>query len=1010
MNESESQRMDNEKTRKEDVCPGKRSKLELTEVREELSKATGPRYWRTLDELAQTPEFEEMLHREFPRQASEWIGDGTSRRGFMKIMGASLALAGMSACTKQPLEPIVPYDRQPEQVTLGIPLFFATAMPFPTGAMPLLVESHEGRPTKVEGNPQHPWTLGGTDIYSQASPLTMYDPDRSQNPTYLGDATTWGNFVTSMRTKMQGLKANGGAGLRILTGSINSPSLIAQIRDLQKMFPQMKWYQWEAINRDNVFAASAANFGQPLEPQYLIEKARVLLSLDCDFLSNGYPSFLHYARMFASRRNPDLKQEMLRFYAVEGTPTNTGGKADHRLPVKTSEVETFARALAAQLGVAGAGGQVSGEAQQFVQAVAKDLQAHRGASLVVVGDRQPPAVHMLANAINQTLGNVGQTIVYTEPVETNPVSKMDQIRELIGEMNAGKVEMLIVSNVNPVYDTPAELGFTAAYMKVPLRIQHGMFYDETANLSHWHLDGTHYLEQWGDARSSDGTISIVQPLIAPLYGGKSQHELFGFLLGNPDTVSYDVVRSYWQGQHTGTDFEAWWRKVLHDGFVANTAFAPRNVAARGAALPPAQPASQGIELLFHPDPTVYDGRFANNGWLQECPKPMFQITWGNPVLVSAATAKQLNLKSEDVVEIEYQGRKQKGAIWIQPGHPDNAATVFIGYGRTLAGHTGSGLGFNAYMLQSQDSPWIGRGAKLTKTGETFGLAYTQGFQNMDGRAIVRAATLEDFIKNPGFPHEMVEAPEQGLTLYKPYNYSEVKWGMTIDLNACIGCKACVVACQSENNIPVVGKLEVKRGRYMHWLRIDNYHEGTPENPKTYFQPVPCMQCETAPCEVVCPVGATVHSSEGLNDMVYNRCVGTRYCSNNCPYKVRRFNFMLYQDWDTVQLKFVRNPEVTVRSRGVMEKCTYCVQRITRARIHAEETGRGPRPKDGEVLTACQQACPAGAIVFGDMNDPTSKVMQLKVHQRNYGLLEDLNTRPRTTYLAAVTNPNPELEA
>ena len=1009
MSESGSQRMDIEQNRKDDVCPGKRSKLELPEVREELSKATGPRYWRTLNELAQTPEFEEMLHREFPRQASEWVGGDSSRRDFMKIMGASLALAGMSACTKQPLEPIVPYVRQPEQVTLGVPLFFATAMPFPTGAVPVLVESHEGRPTKIEGNPQHPGTLGGTDVYSQASPLTMYDPDRSQNPTYLGDETNWGNFVNTMRPKLEALKANGGAGFRLLTGSVSSPSLAAQIGDLQKQFPQMKWYQWEAVHRDNVYAAASASFGQPLEPQYNFEKARVVLSLDCDFLASGYPGFHRYARQFAARRNPNLKEEMLRFYAADSVPTNTSGKADHRLPLRASEVEGFARALAGQLGVAGAGGQLSGHAQQFMQAVAKDLQAHRGASLVLAGDNQPPAVHMLANAINEALGNVGQTVTFSEPIEANPVSKIDQLRELIGEMNSGKVQFLVVRGVNPVYDAPADLEFTKAYMKVPLRIQHGLFKDETANLTHWHINGTHYLEQWGDARSSDGTISIIQPLIAPLYHGKSDHELLGFFLGNPETIGYDVVRNYWKSRHTGADYETWWRRVLHDGFIANSAAAPKTVAARGGALPAPQAASGGIEILFRQDPTVYDGRFANNGWLQELPKPMVQITWGNPVLLSIATAKQLGVRSEDVVEIEYQGRKARGAVWIQAGHPDNAVTVFMGHGRTLAGHTGSGVGFSGYELQTSQSPWIGTGAKVTKTGETFGLAYTQGFQNMDGRAIVRAATLEDFLKQPNFAHEMVEAPEQGLTLYQPYKYSDAKWGMAIDLNSCIGCKACVVACISENNIPVVGKLEVKRGRYMHWLRVDNYHEGTPENPKTYFQPVPCMQCETAPCEVVCPVGATVHSTEGLNDMVYNRCVGTRYCSNNCPYKVRRFNFLLYEDWDTVQLKFVRNPEVTVRSRGVMEKCTYCIQRITKARIHAEEQGRGPRPKDGEVLTACQQACPAGAIVFGDMNDPNSAVMKLKNQQRNYGLLEDLNTRPRTTYLAAVTNPNPELE-
>ena len=1002
--------MDIEQKKKDDVCPSKRSKLELSDVREELSKSTGPKYWRTLDELAQTPEFEEMIHREFPRQASEWVGDGSSRRDFMKIMGASLALAGMSACTKQPLEPIVPYVRQPEQITPGKSLFFATAMPFPTGAIPLLVESHEGRPTKVEGNPQHPGTLGGTDVFSQTSPLTMYDPDRSQYPTYLGDATSWGAFVTAMRPEVAKLKANGGAALRLLTGSVNSPSVGAQIRELQKTYPQMKWYQWESVNRDNAHTASVSSFGQPVDTQYNFEKARVVLSLDGDFLSSGFPGFHRNVRQFAARRSPELKEEMIRFYAVESTPTNTGAKADHRIPLRASEIENFARVLAGELGVAGSGGQVNGHEQKFLTTVAKDLQAHRGASLVIAGDHQSAAVHALANAINQALGNVGQTVTYTDPIEANPVAKLDQLRELIGEINSGKVDVLVVAGANPVYDAPADLEFAKAFAKPRLRVHYGLYNDETANLSHWHVNGTHYLEQWGDARAFDGTISIIQPLIAPLYSGKSEQEFLASLTGNYDAVSYDLVQNYWKSQHSGGDFDSWWRKALHDGFIANTASAPKSVAARGASLPTAQSGGSGLEVMFRRDATIYDGRFANNGWLQELPKPMIQITWDNPLLVSVNTANDLKLQGEDVVEIEYQGRKVKGAIWIQPGHPDNAVTMFLGYGRTKAGRVASGVGFNASELRVSQSMWQVDGAKLTKTGDTYGLGYTQGHQNMEGRALVRAATLEDFMKNPGFAHEMVEAPTNDLTLYKAYEYKDAKWGMTIDLNSCVGCKACVAACVAENNIPVVGKMEIKRGRNMHWLRIDNYHEGTPDNPKTHFQPVPCMQCENAPCEVVCPVGATVHSTEGLNDMVYNRCVGTRYCSNNCPYKVRRFNFLLYQDWDTAQLKFVRNPEVTVRSRGVMEKCTYCVQRITRARVSAEEEGRGPRPRDGEVLTACQQACPAGAIVFGDMNDPNSRVSKLKASERNYGLLEELNTRPRTTYLAAVSNPNPELES
>jgi molybdopterin-containing oxidoreductase family iron-sulfur binding subunit len=467
-----------------------------------------------------------------------------------------------------------------------------------------------------------------------------------------------------------------------------------------------------------------------------------------------------------------------------------------------------------------------------------------------------------------------------------------------------------------------------------------------------------------------------------------------------------LTQRYWQTQHTA-DFQKWWERSLHDGFVAGSAGTPKTVAGKGA-IPAAPAATSGLEIIFRRDATTYDGRFSNNGWLQETPKPMTQVCWDNPVLMSVATAKKLNLKSEDEVELELNGRKVKGAIWLTPGHPDDAVTVTLGYGRTLAGRVGSGVGFSAYALRASSAPWFAGGLKLTPTGAHYGLASPQGHQNMEGRAIVRAATLEDFIKNPGFAHEMVEAPAAGLTMYTPYEYKDHKWGMAIDLNSCVGCKTCTVACQAENNIAVVGKDQVKRGRHMNWLRIDNYHEGSPENPNTYFQPVPCMQCENAPCEVVCPTGATVHSTEGLNDMVYNRCVGTRYCSNNCPYKVRRFNFLLFSDFETPQLKFQRNPDVSVRSRGVMEKCTYCVQRITHARINAEEQNR--KVKDGEVTTACQQACPAEAIIFGDLNDPGSRVAKLKASERNYGLLEELNTRPRTTYMAAVRNPNPELES
>jgi len=999
--------MDNvQKTGIGDVCPGKKDKLELADVREKLSEARGPQYWRTLDELAQTPEFEEMLHREFPKHASEWT-DKSSRRDFMKIMGASMALAGLSACTKQPLEPIVPYVKQPNNLLLGKPLFYATAMPLGAYGTGLLVESHEGRPTKIEGNPQHPSSLGGTDVFTQASVLGMYDPDRSQVNTYLGEPRTWPEVLSNLRGAIKAEKTNGGAGLRVLSGATSSPSFVAQMQELLKTYPQAKWYQWEAVNRDNVYAGAQMAFGQPVETVYDFSKAKVVLSLDGDFLSSGFPGFHKYTREFSRRRRPELKEEMLRFYAVESATTNTAAKADHRLHVKASEVEGFARALATVLGVGQAGGEFKSGQKKFAAALVKDLQAHKGEVLVIVGDAQTPATHALAHAMNAVLGAVGKTVSYIDPVDPFAASpKVEQLRQLTAEMRSGKVEMLVVLNTNPVYDAPADLGFLDALNKVPLRVHLGLYQDETAKYCHWHLSGTHYLEQWGDTRTFDGAVSFIQPLISPLYSGHSESELIEFLTNEDEATSYALTQRYWLAQHNA-DFKNWWERSLHDGFVAGSAGTAKAVTAK-AAIPAATAGTSGLEIIFRRDATTYDGRFANNGWLQETPKPMTQVCWDNPVLMSVATAKKLSLKSEDEVELELNGRKVKGAIWLTPGHPDDAVTVTLGYGREKAGKVGSGIGFSAYALRTSDAPWFAGGLKLTATGGHYGLASPQGHQAMEGRAIVRAATLEDFIKNPGFAHELVEAPAAGLTMYEPYEYKDHKWGMAIDLNSCVGCKTCTVACQAENNIAVVGKDQVKRGRHMNWLRIDNYHEGPPENPNTYFQPVPCMQCENAPCEVVCPVGATSHSTEGLNDMVYNRCVGTRYCSNNCPYKVRRFNFLLYSDFDTQQLKFQRNPDVSVRSRGVMEKCTYCVQRITHARINAEEQNR--KVQDGEILTACQQACPAEAIIFGDLNDPGSRVAKLKASERNYGLLEELNTRPRTTYMAAVRNPNPELES
>jgi MoCo/4Fe-4S cofactor protein with predicted Tat translocation signal len=1017
-------KMDDRKSKREDVCPGseagkKKKKMDRASIEQCLEQTKGPEYWRSLEELAGSPEFQEMLHREFPKGSSEWL-DSVSRRGFLRLMGASLAMAGMSGCTKLPLQEIVPYVRQPEQVIPGLPTYYATAFTLSGYANPLLVESNTGRPTKVEGNNLHPASLGGTDIFAQASLLGMYDPDRSQSITHLADVASWASFVNGVRGPLSVQKALSGAGIRILTQTVSSPTLKDQMHAFLAMYPQAKWHVYEPVNRDNALEGAKLAFGEALETQYRLENAAVIVSLDADFLYAGYPGNVRYIRDFAKKRNPDA--EISRLYVVESTPSSTGAKADHRLPLRAVEVEHFARALASALGVNGSGAMDSGDTAKFVSALAGDLQKHKGASVIIAGDHQPPAVHALAHAMNAALGNAGKTVIYTEPVDANPVNQTESLRDLVSDMRAGKVDLLVIMGGNPVYDAPADLGFGDCLKssKVELLIYHGPYQNETAEHCHWTVNETHYLEAWSDGRAYDGTVSLVQPLIAPLYGGKSAHEMLAALSGVPDASGYEIVRGYWQKQQSGAEFEVWWRKTLNNGFVEDSAYSPKPVALKLQSLLAAASGADAnsLEINLRRDPSVYDGQFANNGWLQELPKPMSKLTWDNAVMIGPKMADREGIKTMDVVTLELDGRKVTGPVWIQAGHPDHSVTVHLGYGRRKAGRAGTGAGFDAYALRTTNALWFATGGKLAKTGDTYHLASTQGYQTMDTgdgatRPLVREATLEEYRKEPAFAQE--DQPPAGLTLYPGYDYkrSPDAWGMTIDLNACVGCNNCILACQSENNIAVVGKEQVVRGRHMHWIRVDAYYQGDRDAPKAHFQPVPCMQCENAPCELVCPVGATVHSSEGLNDMVYNRCIGTRYCSNNCPYKVRRFNFLLFQDWETPQYKLMRNPDVSVRSRGVMEKCTYCVQRITEHRINAETAAvrenREFKIEDGTLQTACQQSCPADAIVFGNINDPNSRVSKLKALNRNYGLLADLNTRPRTTYLAEVRNPNPELE-
>jgi MoCo/4Fe-4S cofactor protein with predicted Tat translocation signal len=969
--------------------------------------ARGRQYWRSLEELADTEELRRFVEREFPHHAGEWF-DPVGRRGFLKLMGASLALAGATACTRQPDEVLVPYVRQPENLVPGRPLFFATAMPLSGSAIGLLAESHEGRPTKIEGNPDHPASLGATDAYAQGSVLQLYDPDRSTSITYLGEIRPWGSFVQMMRNAVAEREPFQGAGIRFLTESVCSPTLVAQLQEVLTALPKARWHQYEPVSRDAEFTGAQLAFGSPVETHYAFDKAQVVVSLDSDFLASGSGS-VRYARDFASgRRVRKANAQMNRLYVAEPMPTPTGAVADHRLAVRASDVELLARAVAGAV----SGGSSSGgspDVDKWVTAAAKDLKQHRGASVVVAGAGQPAAVHAIVHAINHALGNVGSTVFHTDPVQAWNGDQTQSLRDLVADMTGGQVQLVVILGGNPVYTAPADLKFAEALKKVSLRVHLSLYDDETSALCHWHINETHYLEHWSDARTFDGTVSIVQPLIAPLYRGRSAHEIVTVFTKRPERTPYDTLRDFWKGQPqaAGQDFEKFWRRCLHDGVVPGTALPPKAVTP-SAALPASITAksSSGLEIRFVADPAVYDGRFANVGWLQEWPRPITKMTWDNAAIVSPSTAQRLGLSTEDVVEIAYRGRTVNAPVLVQPGHAAGSMTVHLGYGRTRAGRVAEGSGFNAYALRTADAPAFAWGARLRKTGDTHRLAVTQGHHSMEGRAIVRAGTIEDFRADPEFPRHLAEAPAKTLSMYPNYKYEGYAWGMAVDQTVCTGCSACVVACVAENNIPVVGREQVLRGREMQWLRIDRYFEGDPETPTIYHQPMLCQHCENAPCEVVCPVAATTHSPEGLNEMTYNRCVGTRYCSNNCPYKVRRFNFLLYSDFDTPSVKLVKNPDVTVRSRGVMEKCTYCVQRINRARQDSKVQDRAIR--DGEIKTACQAACPTDAIVFGNINDPDSRVAQLKAEAHNYGVLADINTRPRTTYLAAIRNPSEEL--
>ena len=997
--------------------------MTLARVREELKSVKGKRYWRSVDELADTADFQEAVEREFPSSAQEWV-DPVSRRGFMKLMGASLALAGLAGCAKQPDEPIFPYIKQPEDLILGKPMYFATAHPFVTGAVPLLIKTDQFRPIKIDGNPEHSYNRGSSDPFTQGTLLDLYDPDRSQHVTYRGENREWAEFVKEFRLKVAGTKD--GTGIYFLSTIITSPTLARQWRAVQAAYPKATLVQY-----DPAVAGTALAGG--LNVQYSLTDADVIVSLDADFLSGAaFPGFHKLVREYAERRkNPE---KLNRLYTIESTPTTTGMKAEHRLGLRASEIPAFAAELAKAVGVSAVEAPSynwTEEQKKFLAALAKDLKAHPGKSAVIPGLYQDPTVAALALAINDALGNVGKTVVVgTEPVNPLPSDQIADLKALVADLNAAKVDWLVILNANPIYSAPPDLEFAAAFDKAKTVAHLGSHYDETGHEAHWHIPAAHFLESWSDAHAYDGTVSIVQPMIDPLYGGKTAHDVLQLLLNEPSLSAYEAVRETSKPVIKG-DFEVGWRKALHAGWIDGTASTP-SAGGTNAALahvPPPSP-KDSIEIIFRPDPNIYDGRWSNVGWLQELPKPVTNLSWDNAALVSGATLTRLGLEEDDIVELSVGGRKVNAPVIAMPGHPDNSVTVYLGYGRSFAGRVGSGAGFNAYLIRNSWAPFYATGS-IRKLDGKWGVAITKShFQDhrsktfsgqgngnnsleaneaINERGIIRYATLEEFKANPGFANEGETRPttDKSNSLFPNWEYKDNAWGMSIDMNSCTGCNACIVSCYAENNIAVVGKQQVRIGRNMQWLRIDTYFEGDLAAPRAHFQPMACQHCENAPCEQVCPVGATVRTPEGLNAMVYNRCVGTRYCSNNCPYKVRRYNFLLFSDFETESLKLMRNPDVSVRSRGVMEKCSYCVQRISAAKIEADKENRPVR--DGEIVTACQQACPASAITFGNINDKSSKVAKLHGDERSYQVLADLNTRPRTRYVAAVLNPNQELE-
>jgi MoCo/4Fe-4S cofactor protein with predicted Tat translocation signal len=1003
-----------------------------------MSNDTNNTYWRSLNQLAQNEEYRNFLHREFPENGSE-MNDNLSRRNFLQIMGASVALAGLAACRK-PVQKILPFSRQPEDLVPGIPLFYATAAPYPGYVNGLVIETNEGRPTKVEGNELHPDGGGASGIHDQASILDLYDMDRSRNVRRNGEISSWEDFISFAGEHFAERSRN----IAFISEDSSSITLNRLKDEALSLFPNSTWVNYEPFGEANLLYGTELAFGNKLRPVNHYDRALVTVSLDHDFLHTSANNVESTRRFVRSRNADSTENGMGRLYVVENNFTVTGSMADHRLRIKSGDISGFLYALAASLserisGLEAFGGYNNEFAQHsWIAVLTEELMNNRGRSVVTAGSDHEPEIHAVVAVINQALGNVNETVTYHSLPFSLPGDERRAFNELVGEIRNGSVDTVVMIGTNPSYTAPFDIGFDEALGGAETVIHLSTHIDETSRNANWHINRTHYLEQWGDGYSYSGVQSVIQPMIQPLFGGKSEIEFLAAIIYGENRSGHDIVRETWNAG-TAENLNREWNKVLHDGFLEDSGFPSVNpVISSGFAETIRGTTGNGttrdnsgsIELVFKPDPKLYDGRYANNPWLQELPDPVTKITWDNVALMSPETAEHLGFrpsgfssKDEPVALISTESFEAEIPVWILPGHADNSITVYQGYGRNSTGRVAVGTGVNLYGFRSTTALLSRSDITVRDTGRVFTVATTQDHHSMEGRPLIREASISEYRNNPTFAPDLVNVPgipegeNNAINLFDRPEFPdhEPQWGMAIDLNTCTGCGVCTIACQAENNIPVVGKREVKRGREMHWIRVDRYFNGDVNDPQMVQQPVPCMHCDQAPCEAVCPVAATTHSHDGLNQMTYNRCIGTRYCANNCPYKVRRFNFFNYpkeflttgSDPEIIQMAM--NPEVSIRFRGVMEKCTYCVQRISRAKIDTKnETGNSRKPADGTVKTACQQACPSEAITFGDLTDSNSIVSRTKRNNRNYLLLEELNVRPRTSYLAKIRNPNPDM--